>query len=196
MSARRPRVQRPPTPAAGLGAALPVVGLGAALGGVVCLAWSWARPHGAPAPGILAAGIAIAVVSRCLGLLSGAGVDGTDELPLIGLLLGAGLSVAFVRFGPGSAPAAVLTALAVVAVWWQTGLVANVVRDGLLLDRTDRPTAAADLALETHGAVFGLIALTAAVLLLARVLAPHGGAARVGALAVAVQVGCGALLVA
>jgi hypothetical protein len=199
VSARPARIQAGgPSPAAGLAAALPVAGMAAGLVATVTVLWSWARPHGAPPPAILAAGLALAAASRCLGLLGAAQREGGDELPLVGLLLGAGLPVAFVRFGPASAPAAVITAVAVAFVWWQAGLVAAAARAGLQLGGAARPTAAADLAAETQGAVFGMLALTLAIALVAPAIVAHPSplGKHLCALAAAVQVGCGALLVA
>ncbi len=168
--------------------------MGAGLAAVLTLAWSWAPRAGAPPLAVFAGALALAVLSRSASLLA-PGAEDHDELAWLGLLVGLGLPVAFLRFGPGMALKAVLVAVSVAAVWWQTGLVAQHVRSGLSRDLA-RP--AADLARETQGGVFGMLVLAAAVATIAPHMLPgtHPGAGRLATGAIAAQAAAGSILIA
>lgn len=179
-----------------MGATFLCFGMGVATSGQAVALWAVARAHaagGAPA-WVMGAGLLVAVAARSLAVLVRHEWSTGDELGWAGLLLGAGVPVAFTRMGPATAPLAMLAAGLVWAIWWLQGQVGARALTALSTD-VQHARREGDLGLETQGAVFGAAAMAAAADLLVPALFGSRPGPVSGVL-LAAQCGCACVLVA
>jgi|GEM_PF-6602353 len=192
----------------GLGSLLAGMGLGLAV--QFALAWAWAHPAAGPPPLALGGGILLATLARNLGSIAKDDGGADNEIAWIGLLLGSGLAVAFMRLGPQAGVPAALAVASVWAAWWMTGYLwrnlltaVPALRDpsaGPQRDAHGQPigSGSLDIAANVQAGAFGGVLAAALVAVLGlQIRHGHGGPPlELGALAMALQAACACLLVA
>jgi len=187
-----------------LGMGLLLLGMGVGLAAQFTLAWAWARPGSGPPPAALGAGLLVAILGRALGSVARDDGGADNEIAWVGLLVGAGLAIAFMHIGPQSGPPAVLAAGCLWAVWWLTGYIWRnllVALPPLPEEGAGAETQAAsalDIAANVQAGAFGGVLAAAAVAVIALQLrhGRTGPPVELGAIAMALQCGCACLLVA
>lgn len=192
----------------GMGALLAGMGLG--LAAQFALAWAWAHNPFGPPPLAVGAGVLVAAWARTLASVARDDGGADNEIAWIGLLVGAGLAVAFLRVTPRAGSPAVLAVACVWSAWWLTGYIWRTLltaapppRDSAADPDRDahgqvRGSGMVDIAANVHAGAFGGVLAAAAVALLGLSLrhGRPGPAPEFAALAMAVQCGCACLLVA
>lgn len=186
----------PASPVERFTATLLCFGIGIGISAQVVALWLGARAHaagGSPAAA-LAAGLLVAVAARSVGVLIRHEWGAGDEVGWVGLLVGAGATVAFTRMGPTTAPLAAVAAGLVWVVWWLQGQVCHRVLSALSTD-LHHARREGDIGVETQGAVFGTLATAAIMDLLGPALF-GGSLARITGVFLAGQCGCACIVVA